>query len=344
MPYTINDEPRVVQRIRSDLDQAVQMVRAADRSLRSLVLTGGFSRGEGAMLDGAPQNDYDLIAIRGGGGPALGYDQLRKDLERKLGLHVDLAPVAAWRLPWVAPTIFWYETALRGHTLWGENLLDRLPLRQADALDRREGLRLLVNRAAGLLLVSGSKDGNALRLQAAKALLASADARLLATGRFAPSQHERWEMILAMRKAGVAPRGLQPTRGWFEWAFRYKVDPGAAAVRDPQEAWQAARAAILESIPVALEHARFRSLEQYGRQGGLLDALRFLHRSSAVPQAVRWASHPTGRVRVATIRLLQAAIRGQVSSEDASRCFAGIARGGTDPLPMLEGLRAATLQ
>lgn len=344
MPYTAHDTPALVARIDGDLADVVATVRAGDPRLRSLVLTGGFARGEGTVLDGAPQNDYDFVALRGVGPVRTRYADLRAVLERRLGLHVDLAPVAVWRLPWVPASVFWYETALRGRVLWGEDLRSRIPIRTASRLDPAEGLRLLANRAAGLLLATAGADAPAVRIQAVKALLAALDARLLAQGAFPPSQTERWRMQRRLLSSGTAPPELRALAPWFEWAYRSKVGPPSAPARDPQEAWCAARRAILEALPTALRHAGLPSLRSYGRSDRMADRIVYGLRMHRVPGAHRLVAHPTGQVRVATLRLLAASGDGRVRLHDAQRCFSGIAPAGKDPLRTLAGLRAATLQ
>lgn len=342
--YTIHDSPAVVARIQGDLALIESAVRESDPALRSLVLTGGFARGEGSVLDGVPQNDYDLVALRGLGRPRVPYARLRTDLEARIGLHVDLAPVGAWRISWVKPSIFWYETALRGRVLWGENLLGRIPVRTAGAIQRTEGLRLLVNRAAGLLLVRDDGDAHALRLQASKAFLAVADAHLLARKDFAPSQKERWERLESLRMEGKAPANVEELAPWLEWAYRFKVDPGAAPQRDAEKAWKTAAKAILATVPVALRHAGLRTLDAYARRDGLLDHLVYFQRSRKVAGARRWVLHPAGRVRVATLRMLEASLDGELRPETSRRWLGDLARNGGPPLRLLQALRQATLQ
>lgn len=337
--YTVHDTPEVVRRVEADLRQVLDAVRAADPGLRALVLTGGFARGEGAMRGGRPQNDYDFVALRGPRRSKVPYPELAHGLEAALELHIDLAPVPVWRLPHVARSIFWYETARRGRTLWGPHLLGRIPVQAAADLAPREGLRLLANRAAGLLLVTPDPDPDAHRLQAAKALLAALDANLLAANLFAPSQTER------MRFAGPVLRHapLRRLADWVEWAYEAKVAPEEAPQRDARQAWRAARAAILASIPVALRHAGLADLEEAARGDGVADHAVFLRRAGTVPAP--WAVNPSGRVRVATLRLLEASPDGQVRAADAQAAFGRLAaHGGPDAVRLLDRLRRATLQ
>ncbi len=343
MSYTVRDTPAVVARIQADLGAAVKAIREADPRARSVVLTGGFARGEGAVLDGRPQNDYDLVVVRGVGRPRTPYPVLRKRLEARVGLHVDLAGVQSWRLPFVPPTIFWYEAGLRGRLLWGLPCLHRIPLRRHQGIDPAEGLRLLVNRGAGLLLCTASNDAVEVRLQAAKAFLAVADARLLARGRFAPSQTERWALTQRLAPS-MAPWAHGELGDWLAWAFQTKTDPEGVADRDPEAAWRAAARALLDAVPPALAHAGMASLDDYARSDHVVDHFVYAHRARAIPGARPLAWHPTARVRVATLRLLEDSLDGRVSAEAASRrlgAFGAIAGG---PLGALEALRRATLQ
>lgn len=334
--YTLDDTPEVVARIDADLDHVVAVVREGDPRLRSLVLTGGFARGEGAVRDGRPQNDYDLVAIRGTGRPRVPYPVMRERLARELGLHMDLAPVAAWRLRVPSRSIFWYETALRGRVLWGDDVLRRIPGTRADRIAPDEGLRLLVNRAAGLLL-SIEADADERRLQAAKALLAAMDAHMLAAGAFPPSQRERWSRCQDLVARGRLP-GLEPDLAWFKWAFDHKTRPGKTSASDADTAWNAAADLLLAAVPVALRHAGHRSLRDYGRHDGIMDHVHFAR--NAPPGAPRLTLHPTGQVRVATLRLLEDARAGKRPDP----AILGRLNGTDDALARLEALRSATLQ
>lgn len=344
MPYTRHDTPRTVARIERDLGLVRETVRRGDPRLRALVLTGGFARGEGTVLGGRPQNDYDLVAVRGIGPPRASYARMQDRLERRLGLHLDLCPVPAWRLRWAAPTIFWYETALRGRVLWGEDVLPRIPVRTPEDLDPTEGLRMLVNRAAGLLLATRSRDALHRRIQAAKALLAAADVHLLADGRFAPSQHERWERLRDLPAHTAAARAAAAMQPWLGWAYGFKVECDRTRPPDPGEAWRAAAEAVLGAVPAALRHAGLASLDDYARQDTLPGRLVYQARVGRVPGARRLVAHPTGRLRVATLRLLEASLGGEVPPEAARRWLGPLAAVGNEPMGLLDALRKATLQ
>lgn len=330
--FTIHDTAAIRAKVGADLAIAAQEVRAADPHLRALVLTGGFARGEGAVLHGQPQNDYDFLALRGAGAPRVPWAEVVETLEARLRLPIDLQPVWVARLPWVRRSIFWYETALRGRAVWGDpQLLDRIGIREPAELDRREALRLLANRAAGLVLYERADPGM-VRIQAAKALLASLDAHLLALGLFAPSQRERWAM---------APDSAR-SDPWLAWAYEYKVDPGRAPTEAPRDAWHEAARAVLDAVPAALALAGFRDLQEAARRDTLLDNARYAAAAWRVPGLRALARHPTGRLQAATLRLL-AERAGLPVPQDAPR-LEGLL---TEPPPpgaeaiALERLRAA---
>lgn len=342
MAYTVHGTPETVDLIEEDLNEIVSTLREADPALRSLVLTGGFARGEGAVYHGQPQNDYDLVAVRGLGRP-VDYDRLTHDLEGSLGVHVDLATVSTLRLGWVSGSIFWYETARRGRILWGEDLLERIPIRSTDDLEATEGLRLLVNRSAGLLLAR-DEHSHARRIQAAKGLLAALDAHLLAEDDFPPSQRERWQRYRKRRGTGLIPDQLESLHEWLAWAYEFKTDPEAATRAEAPIACHAAADAILEAMPVALDHAGLGSLDDYAREDGLVDHLHYLLNAHRVPGAAWLMHNPTGRVRAVTVRLLEAFRDGALDRAEARRQLSALAEPGDEPLRTLEALREATLQ
>lgn len=337
MRFTTSDSPALTQRIQRDLDLVVARVREADPHLRALVLTGGFARGEGAVRGGEPQNDYDLVAVRGMGRPKTPYTTIRAGLEEALRIHIDLAPVAAMRIPWVPASIFWYETALRGRVLWGDDdTLQRVRIRRPLQIDRREGMRLLVNRAAGLVFAT-EQDDDGRRLQSSKALLGVMDAWMLSQGVFPPTHAERCQAFQALLDNDAVPGRLAALSPWFEWAFKFKTQPDKARRKDGSQAWETAANAVLDAVPDALAHAGVQDLDAYGRQDSIIDHLHYLR---SVTRGAKPLRHPTSRVRVATLRMLKSCL----DSRDAGPWLADLAGRGADPLPALESLRTATLQ
>jgi len=236
--FTERDSPEIRARIAHDLGTIVDAVRAADPHLVALVLTGGFSRGEGTVRDGAPINDYDLVAVRSRPGGDARMQALGNRLSDEIGLEVDLLPVWRARLPRVGRKLFWLDLRLGGRVLDGDpSVLASLPQLSPGDLDPVEGARLLGNRAAGLILAlpapSELPDARLVAIQSAKAVLAAMDATLLHEGLYAPTLRGR----LALSKG-------HPRRDLFARAVEWKLSGGGA----PEVAWTDARDALLDAV------------------------------------------------------------------------------------------------
>lgn len=250
--FTQQDTPALRARIENDLRHIARRVSEADPHLAALVLTGGFSRGEGTTREDAPLNDYDLVAVRETFGGGSLYERLHHELSDEVGLEVDLMPVWRRRLPQVDAKLFWHDLRLGGRVLTGDTgVLDELPRYAPAEIPRSEAARLLGNRAAGLLrAVPGPGqplDETERRLQATKAVLAAMDARLLSEGVYAARLADRLELarrlglpdIDAMRIAvdwKLATRETDPGEDWWNVAkvalLRAVEDTGARDVRD----------------------------------------------------------------------------------------------------------------
>ena len=65
--FTIHDSQDIYHRISSDLDLITQIILNKFTNIESIVLAGGFGRGEGSVLivdnDIQPINDYDIYII-----------------------------------------------------------------------------------------------------------------------------------------------------------------------------------------------------------------------------------------------------------------------------------------
>lgn len=211
--FTERDDAKAREVIERDLAAICAAVAAADPKLDALVLTGGFSRGEGTVREGRPVNDYDLVAVRRAWGGDARYRELGHRLSRDVGIEVDLLPVARARLPHVGRKLFWLDARLGGRVIWGDaEALRRIPAFDAKDLPRHEAARLLGNRAAGLLLALPTKDDpqppEQCDLQATKAALAAMDATLISRGRYAPRMRDRLRMLEGHRDHAVFARAV----------------------------------------------------------------------------------------------------------------------------------------
>lgn len=346
-PFTSRDTPELRSRVRRDLERVWRDVRAADPAAQTLVLTGGFSRGEGSAIGARPLNDYDLVVVRRKPFPLARsvYPLLRARLTEALGLHVDLHAVSLARLPFLGPKVFWFDAKHGGREVAGaRGVLARVPgARIAPA----EAARLLANRAVGLLEAlpgpRGVADATFARQQAAKGALAAADAELVLAGRYHHLYAERLSRTERLAKEREVARGLLAEA---RWATAFKLDPsGPAGAREPGDAWEAARSVLLATARSALPRAGWGSLADYPRRApaSLVDAAVALSRGAR-------AWKPSHVARAAGFRVLARSRwpEGAPGDEDLARLLArlGVRAEPSWPGPLrgIERARARTLQ
>lgn len=238
-PFTEHDTPELRGRIESDLAHIARRAHASDPQLVSLVLTGGFSRGEGTTRYGSPVNDYDLLAIRSRPGNGARYRTLATKLSEELGIEVDMLPVWKARLPHVSRKLFWLDVRMGGRVVSGDpRALRRLRHFPAQDVSRAEVARLLGNRAAGMLLsLPGEGEPADLHqrdLQATKAVLAAMDAILIHRGQYATKMRHRVALTQDHRDHAT-----------FYAAVEWKLGPAQLL---PPNWWEKARDTLLRAV------------------------------------------------------------------------------------------------
>jgi predicted nucleotidyltransferase len=249
-PFTCRDSAALREAVERDLQKAVDILVENDPGLWSIVLTGGFARGEGTALGNVPANDYDLLIVRRAQPipPGL-YSTLGDELAAACSIPFDIKPVWKGRLGHVAPKIFWYETREAGRTVAGPEVRDRIRPIRSDEIPLSEGIRLLANRAAGLVEVAsatGEVRPEALVLQARKAQLACGEALLLARRAYHWSLRERARRLSTLE---FPPSLLPAVRRAIE-AAEWKLDPTAVPSPNPEDLWESAKHDLLAVFDV----------------------------------------------------------------------------------------------
>ncbi len=203
--YTANGGAPVEARVAGDqaiIAEAVRRTISGDQ-LVALVLAGGYGRGEGGYRvcgeDYLPYNDYDYFVVvncsrsaRRRIGRQLGV--LAHELEDQVGVEVDFALLSAPTLHRLPFTLMYAELQ-HGHRItWGDqDVLGRMRPMPMDRIPLSEFTRLMLNRGSLLLMNQrrlsdgGPKTEDELEQFSRyldKALLACADARLAACGRY----------------------------------------------------------------------------------------------------------------------------------------------------------------
>ena len=199
-PFTVDDDEAARRRILADLSAIVRRVVPGVRQTARPVavgLVGGFGRGEGGVLtrDGmpVPVNDYDLVVVIE---PAslLAKRKIRRvlhglsrELEKELGIAVDLDLRDGNDLRRATPTIAWYEVREGHKIIWGDGrALEAVPRIDPARIEMWDGGFLLFNRTSGLLIAKkmlldgGPKDEREqthFQVQLSKAALARGEER-----------------------------------------------------------------------------------------------------------------------------------------------------------------------
>lgn len=165
--YTVYDQPRVDGHIQEHLDIAVEEL-AKLPGVISIMLTGGFGRGEGSVSledqKSMPVNDYDVYIIvkekiseelinetakkvearAGSRGYSL-YEHSEKDF------YFDIRQMAFDKLEKLPNLIKYYELKHGSHVLYGQDLREKMLGLDGSCLPISDGLRFLLNRISHIL-------------------------------------------------------------------------------------------------------------------------------------------------------------------------------------------------
>lgn len=231
------------------------LVRIADRveadmgdNLVSLILGGGYGRGEGGVVvkDGRemPYNDLDftLVVADKSKTPWDKLNSIRSIFAKELGIHVDFSrPLTVNDIENWPCWLMWYDL-LNGHvTLKGplDLLIKHAPEDLSKPLPAIEGTRLLLNRGAGILWalrvvrnVESEPDEDFVRRNYYKCALALGDSLLIAFKRYTTQYYGRDILVKTLSKdePQVASLDLQHL---YEAALQFKFRPDSVS-SDPK--------------------------------------------------------------------------------------------------------------
>ncbi|TET43916.1 hypothetical protein E3J62_11925 [candidate division TA06 bacterium] len=221
-----------------------------ERKVRSLILTGGMSRGEGSceLSSGGAliYSDYDLLVV----------PKDRKDVAEARSLfpvmsrsvtdslrgeefcsHVDFAPITTDYLKNMSPSMFNVELAEHGKVVWGDDeTLSQIEKPEASEIPLDDALTLLFNRiAAQLVMIDPLRESEGAEFEFAfyhngKIFLDIVSCILVLEHNYRPTYAERLSALL-QSSDGVASRLqglLEEARFW----THYKLDPNKNRVRE----------------------------------------------------------------------------------------------------------------
>ncbi|MCG8457227.1 MAG: hypothetical protein MI919_13200 [Holophagales bacterium] len=217
--FTTYGSPAFERRLAAELRaMASDFARALSGELRSLVLVGGYGRGEGAVEKRGsheyPYNDLDLVLIlsRFRRSWPSRLEAVRRSWQDRLGLHIDLSrPLTERGVRNWPHRLLWHDVVQGHRVLWGQpDLIESsAPTRLYSPPPRIEASLLLLNRGAGLIEAvrqrlsaaePDPKDPDFIRRNAFKVDLAMMDAVLLAHGVYLPSLVSRPARLAALSR------------------------------------------------------------------------------------------------------------------------------------------------
>lgn len=253
----------------ADSIAAAAAVALSPRHYRTLVMMGGYGRGEGGVdrRSGVerPHNNIDLLMVTRGAGRQDGL--LKRALEEAVaplavqaGIGIDVGTVSHLRLAWAPCRIIWYDTRFGHKTLAGDpDYFRNLKRFSADRIVASDARDLLVNRGTLLLLnevilehgALGPAQRHALVRHAVKAIIGYGDALLYFLGAY------HWSYLTKRERLLAHPAIPDRFKRRYSEACDYRLEPasdGFTNVADPE--WLAELWADLGAVHAMCEAAR----------------------------------------------------------------------------------------
>ncbi len=241
-------------------------IRAGLRARDTVVLTGGFGRGEGTMAcEGGryrPMNDYDVIVVGPGPEPDIEWKPAARALAEELDLpYVDMSWRDSTLLDDPPRTLFFYDFLNGSRVIHGNpdllNTVRRFPVGE---IRPEEGLICILNRLMGLFIglrpeclppaELGAADREFLWIQHSKLGMALADRWLLDWGAYDTSYRIRDRRFRELGSAaGLSQQKIELLGGCYAW----KLATHPAGWSDPRP-----------ELPALLEMARLELAEVLG--------------------------------------------------------------------------------
>lgn len=226
----------------SDISDAVKK-SVVSKDIVALVLGGGYGRGEGGVFETSAgqkklYNDLDFFVIT----ENLNSSRLKKvdqaladigeSFTRKIAVDVDFGPAKTLRQLAKMPFTMMWQELREGHVLvYGADVLNSLPDHDLHDLPRSEGLRLLLNRGAGLLFAGqcfrqeniNTVDLDFIGRNLYKAVLACGDVFLILRNQYCLSVQDR---LCLLEELGAEDVEL------YRQALRFKLSPGIFSIQE----------------------------------------------------------------------------------------------------------------
>lgn len=237
----------------------------------SIILFGGFGKGEGSFWKGEPFNDIDLYVVTkkrlsdhaleelgikasnaiGKGGLEF-MERAGETYDSKRFFHVDIRCLQYSKLSKLMNTTRTYEIKNSSQIIYGEDIRGRINITEKE-LPISEGFRHMINKSSHLLLcmdrrrLSGNfrKDEDKIVVYLTlKAILGCCETLLLSYNRFAPTYSTRntlFKKLLGRKYPGLAREIDQATRLKLNLDFKKE---------DPIEFWFRGRQCLYKTLKI----------------------------------------------------------------------------------------------
>ncbi len=173
MRYTISNQAN--KKIQKDMDFICKEIKSRIKGVLSIILTGGFSRGEGPIKKIGkkfyPYNDYDIQVVSKEEISKFLADKISTEISQKLGykgivnfypfkkeeqkmkenFYLDLKCNTPKELTKLLPRIRNYELKYKSTILWGKDLRYLIPSYDLRKLPLSEGAKLLLDRMSQMI-------------------------------------------------------------------------------------------------------------------------------------------------------------------------------------------------
>jgi len=275
MDYTIHHDAYVNSVIESHLKLILTTILKQVKDAVNVALLGGFARGEGSVKieNGTvlPLGDYDLLIVTSRPHFNLRINGLN-ELAEKFGMgHIDIAYVWEPRLSITGKTLFWYEVKFGSHVLYGNDaLLEKIPMHNVDDINLKEGIKLLVNRLAGMFQCYKPEffhdkpsqiEREYMIYQTVKASLACGESLLLLIRKHHPKQLVKLDRLSESFYSELSEYSLVNPRllSNYDKALKFKMFPSFEMYPDELDFWFSTKQDVLLTMRFFLE--RYKKLK-----------------------------------------------------------------------------------
>ena len=205
--YTINSNQKIVSRIDQDLGLIIAMLLEEVIELSSVILVGGFGRGEGSVvkINGKyqPINDYDIAIIGKAWKNPSKIGEIRHQLTLKSRIrHIDLSIIQPERLKDLKYNMSNFDLKYGSRVVYGpKNILDTIPEWSMEQMPKKEAITPLFLYLSSLLQSYPSErkmtneDIFWSYQQLTKSILGWSTALLIFEGSYHPSYRKRNEVF-----------------------------------------------------------------------------------------------------------------------------------------------------